>query len=286
MEIRFIPQVKQTIWKRKAALNFILGGAGAGFYLSHTLASMLIKEDSGVRLVVQPEWLAILLVSAGLLSVALEAGRPWRARYILSRLSSSWMSREALLAAVFMLLCILQWQRPHAALQVLCAACAVGFMAAQGFLLYASRAVPAWNLAVLPPLLVVSSFYAGCGLNLINHSVSGAVRTMLPLAALIAGIGDWGIWRIYLRSVEWVQIRDPDHFPSQERLSGSEENPVHLMPLGLTGLCLLAASFTEAPFLFSFLAAVAGVGIFLSSSLQKYRILSELGNQREIRIHC
>jgi DMSO reductase anchor subunit len=286
LEIRFIPQEKQTVWKRKAALNFILGGGGAGFYLSHTLTSMLIKEDFGVRLIVQPEWLSILLVSAGLVSVALEAGRPWRARYVLSRLSSSWMSREALLAAVFMLLCILQWQWPHSALQALCAACAAGLMAAQGFLLYASRAVPAWNSAVLPPLMMVSSFYAGCGLNLINHSVAGGVHTMLPLAALVAGIVDWGFWRIYRRSVGWFQTRDVDRFSPQKRLAGSETFLGHLLLLGLVGLCMLAAGFTEAVFLFSFLAAVAGVGIFLSSALCKYRILSEMGNQWEIGIHC
>lgn len=263
-----------------------MGGGGAGFYLSHTLTSTLIKEDSGARLIVQPEWLSILLVCAGLVSVALEAGRPWRARYVLSRLSSSWMSREALLAAVFMLLCTLQWLWPNAVLQALCAACAAGFMAAQGFLLCASRAVPAWNSAVLPPLMMVSSFYAGCGLNLINHSVAGGVHTMLPLAAFVAGIVDWCFWRIYWRSVGWVQTRDVGRFPPQKRLAGSEAIPVHLLPLGLIGLCVLAAGFTEVVFLSSFLAAAAGVGIFLSSALRKYRILSEMGNQRGIGIHC
>ena len=218
--------------------------------------------------------------------MALEAGRPWRARYVLSRLSSSWMSREALLAAVFMLLCILQWQWPHSALQALCAACAAGFMVAQGFLLYASRAVPAWNSAVLPLLMVVSSFYAGSGLNLINHSVAGGVHTMLPLAAFVAGIVDWCFWRIYRRSVGWFQTRDVDRFPPQKRLAGSETILGYLLPLGLIGLCMLAAGFTEAVFLYSFLAAAAGVGIFLSSALCKYRILSEMGNQRGIGIHC
>jgi DMSO reductase anchor subunit len=286
LEIRFIPSVRQTVWKRKAALNFILGGAGAGFYLIHTLASMLIKEDSALQRSIPPEWIAILLVSAGLASVALEAGRPWRARYVLSRLGSSWMSREALLAAAFMLSCIVQWQRPHAALPVLCAACAAGFIAAQGFLLQASRAVPAWNSAVLPPALAVSSVYAGCGLNLVYYSLSGAVHAILPYAALIAGMVDWGIWRIYWRSLGRIQGREADPFPSPKWYSGSETIRAHLLPLGLIGLCMLVVGFSRAMLLSSFLAAGAGVVIILSSTLQKFRIIAELGNQREIKIHC
>lgn len=279
--------MQQAVWEKKAALNFILGGAGAGFYLSCALTSMLTQSAHAARLILQPEWTAALLVCAGLASVALEAGRPWRARFVLSRLGSSWMSREALLAAVFILLCILPWQRPNAALQALCAVCAVGFMAAQGFILYASRAVPAWNSAVLPLFLMVSSLYAGCGLNLINHSLSGALQAVAPIVALITGIADWGIWRIYRKSVGWVRGWDGDLSASQKGWSGSRETVLyHLLPLGLIGLCALAAGPTKAPSLSAFLAVVAGLGILLSTSLRKYRIVTEMGYQREIGVHC
>ncbi len=286
LEIRFIPQMPQAVWEKKAALNFILGGAGAGFYLSHALTSMLTQSDPVAGLILQPEWTAVLLVCAGLASVALEAGRPWRARFILSRLGSSWMSREALLAAVFILLCLLLWQRPDAALQVLCAACAGGFMASQGFVLHASRAVPAWNSSVLPLFLAVSSFYAGCGLNLINHSLSGAMQAAAPIAALIAGVADWGIGRIYCQSVGWVQAAEEDLSAFRKRRSKLREAvSIHLLPFGLIAVCALTAGLTGAPSLYAFLAAVAGAGILLSTSLRKYRIVTEMGYQREIGIH-
>lgn len=267
-------------------MNFILGGAGAGFYLSHALTSVLTRSDSAARLILQPEWTAVLLVCAGLASVALEAGRPWRARFVLSRLGSSWMSREALLAAVFILLCILPWQRPNAVWQTLCAACAAGFMVSQGFILHASRAVPAWNSSVLPIFLTVSSFYAGCGLNLINHSISGALQAAVPLAALITAAADWGIGRIYCQSAGWAQSSDEDSSAFQERRSKSRKAVfIHLLPFGLIGLCALTAGLTGAPALYAFLSAAAGVGILMSTSLRKYRIVTEMGSQREIGIH-
>jgi DMSO reductase anchor subunit len=283
LEIEFIPQLKQTVWKRKAALNFILGGAGAGAYLSHALISLLITEEFGGRLIVATEWLSVLLMGAGLVSVALEAGKPWRAAYVLNRLHSSWMSREALMAAVFMFLCILQSQWPHAVFKSLCAASAAGFMAAQGFILHASRAIPAWNSTALPPLLIVSSLYAGCGLNLINHSVSGAVPDMLLLATLLAGIADGAFWHFYWGSVRPIQPAPAGGRASQKWRSGRELMFGHLLPLGLVGLSLPASGSSEAGILPMFLAAIAGLGVFLSSSLRKWRILG-IGRHRAIGI--
>lgn len=247
---------------------------------------MLNQAGPDVGLIFQPEWLSILIVSAGLVSVALEAGRPWRARFILSQISSSWMSREALLAAVFMLLCILQWLWPNAALQALCAACAAGFMVAQGFLLYASRGIPAWNSPVLPLFMVVSSFYAGCGLNMVDHLAAGVVSPNVFLAALITGIGHWSIWHTYRRSLGWDQVRVAGRFAARKPESLNETVLMHLLPLGLIGLCVLMANFTVAEFLSSVLTVAAGVGMFLSGSFWKYRILSKMGIQREIGIYC
>lgn len=248
------------------------------------MSSILVKEDSRSQLIVPTEWLSVLLVGTGLLSVAFEAGRPWRARFVFSRLCSSWMSREALLAVGFILLCILQSQLPHAAFMAACGVFAAGFMVAQGLILYASRAVPAWNMTVVPPLIVVSGFYGGCGLNLINYCISGTIPPVAPVVALIVGIGDWMLWRIYRMSAGLPALQVKDQFPF---LTNHLEGRVacrRLWPFVLIGLYMLTSIFTEALFLSLLIAAGAGVAMLIVSSVEKSRIILEIGEQRGICI--
>ena len=87
---------QQAHWDWRAAGNFICGGAGAGLVIFTVL--------SGLQGLAAP--LAILaglgLVGLGLLCVWLEIGRPLRALHVYFNPRTSWMSREAFVAALLL----------------------------------------------------------------------------------------------------------------------------------------------------------------------------------------
>ncbi len=88
---RVVPR-QQKEWDIKGALNFIFGGAGAGLLVASPFAAALLADPRPFLA------LGLVLVAAGLFSVWLKIGRPWRALHVVRRPSTSWMTREALIA--------------------------------------------------------------------------------------------------------------------------------------------------------------------------------------------
>ena len=147
---------QQKSWDARAAANFIGGGAGCGLLIFAALAG----AQGGLRslLIV----LALALVSAGLLSVWAEIGRPWRALNVLLQPRRSWMSREALLAPL-LLGCgaaALAW----AALLPPAVLLAAAFLVCQAFILQAAKGIPAWREPLTVPLLLATGLAEGAGL--------------------------------------------------------------------------------------------------------------------------
>ena len=81
----------QRHWDARAALNFMLGGSGAGLMV----ASMAIDPVSP-----WPLALALGLVGAGLTAVWLEIGRKTRALHVFFNPFTSWMTRESFAAMI------------------------------------------------------------------------------------------------------------------------------------------------------------------------------------------
>ena len=95
----------QTFWDMRAAMNFILGGFGAGLviiaYVMHMFASL--DEATMLHMFLG----AGIIIAIGLFFVWLKIGRKLRALYVIFRPQTSWMSREvyavtALFAAGFL----------------------------------------------------------------------------------------------------------------------------------------------------------------------------------------
>src|SRR3990172_13029872 len=100
MDTELLPPLKQTLWGRLAVVNFFLGGAGAGAYLvAVSLTGFSATPLARVALTLGP-----LLVLAGFLAVAVEAGRPLRGAQVLRMAEPSWMSREAWAGGAFIAL--------------------------------------------------------------------------------------------------------------------------------------------------------------------------------------
>lgn len=153
-------------WKSPAAANFYFGGTSSALFLLYWLDSLGLADGQQVG----GTFVGILcaaLVFAGFLPVAFEAGRPARARYLLSSLSTAWMSREVLLGSAFALLCVLYGAYGFAFLGRLAALCAVFFALSQAMIVYRSMSVPAWNTWLAPAFILSLNSCAGYGAALV-----------------------------------------------------------------------------------------------------------------------
>ncbi len=147
----------QRNWDWRASGNFIGGGVGTGLVFWSTLFSPLGFDSLPLML------LGLALVGIGLFCVWLEIGRPWRALNVFKHMSTSWMSREALVApllfsvgaATWLFEPLLVW--PTALLALL-------FLYSQARILLADKGIPAWRHPRCALLVISTGLTEGCGL--------------------------------------------------------------------------------------------------------------------------
>lgn len=152
--------MRQTIWGPLAVVNFTLGGMGAGAYVLAAALSgfSLIPPLTHVRLV------GPLVVVAGFLAVAVEAGRPLRGLNVLLMVHRSWMSRELWAGLAFVLLASEDLLWPALSLRLVASLAALLFILSQGCILFRARGVAAWNVRPMPVLFLTSGLLTGAGL--------------------------------------------------------------------------------------------------------------------------
>ena len=154
---RIVPR-QQREWDIKGALNFILGGAGSGLLVASPFAAMLGADPRPFVA------LGMALVAGGLFSVWLKIGRPWRAFHVVRRPSTSWMTREALIAP-FLFGAGALGVLTGAPLFVLIAALMGALYAyAQGRILKANIGISAWRRWSCVALIVVTAVVEGVGI--------------------------------------------------------------------------------------------------------------------------
>jgi phenylacetyl-CoA:acceptor oxidoreductase subunit 1 len=214
------PPQRQHTWHGLAVANFYAGPTGAGLYLLATLAGWLQGPSAPLIDLAQPlaslaglrpwdfnpqQWAGLLgpaLVAVGLLSVAAEAGRPFRGFNVFRNLGRSWMSRESAFAMVFMALAVLDtlfWQ--NRAVQALAAVAGMGVALAQGLILSRAKGVPAWNVPLMPLYFITSALAFGAGALLVLVGLHGdALREPGAWAALgvVLALADLMVWQRYL----------------------------------------------------------------------------------------
>jgi DMSO reductase anchor subunit len=208
MNVELIPALRQPWWGLPAVANFVLGGLGAGFYVWAALAGWL-EGAPGLALAA---WLSPLLVLAGFVAVATEAGRPLRGARVIARLRSSWMSREMGLGGAFTLLALAEFLIPSAILRALAVLAALAFVLSQGLIVRRARAVTAWDTALVPVMFVTSALVSGAGLLLMTESVKGRAPGAWLGAVLVALVTALVVWVAYLaweRSEEFERATRP-----------------------------------------------------------------------------
>lgn len=246
---------QQRNWDWRAAGNFIGGGIGTGLITAAALASLKGFDTLPLML------LGLALVGGGLFCVWLEIGRPWRALNVFKHLSTSWMSREALVApllfttgaAAWLFEPLLLW--PTAIL-------ALSFLYSQSRILRADKGIPAWRHPRCAQLLIATGLTEGTGLLVLAlpFVADAAVESWLLLLALL-GVRHW-LWQRY-RS-ELAAANAP--LASQRQLA-TLDHPLLWFGTLIPGVLLLCALLVPP------LAMVAGALALASGANLKYTLI-------------
>lgn len=178
----------QRGWTSLTAIDFFLGGTGAGAFV----LSMYLDLVAGMVV----GWLAVAL---GALALLADLGRPERFWRAASQPGHSWMSRGTIFAILFLLFGLLrlapQWLAGlpwgpatglGQALAVVTTLAALGVMMYTGFLLSHSPAIPFWNATLLPLLFALYAFTCGMGVLLVLLPALGERALDLRLVEVLA----------------------------------------------------------------------------------------------------
>lgn len=196
--VELVPPRRQKVWHKPAVFNFILGGTGTAVYLLGLVLQWLTLPVGDWYKLAGPA-----LVGLGLLGLTVEAGRPLRSIHIFRGWRHSWMSREAIAAALFLPLALVEWLWPNHYLAAFAGAAALAFLISQGFIVYRSRGVTAWNQPVVPWIMVAASLVSGVGLWLFAGAwIFSPDIDLLVVLGLILVLAQAGLWLVYLRGSE------------------------------------------------------------------------------------
>lgn len=268
-----LPPVRQTLWGWPAVVNFAAGGLGAGLYVMAALGASF-GTSAALRVAA---WLGPLLVLAGFVAVATEAGRPLRGARVLARVRTSWMSRELWLGGAFAICAAGTLAADGLGLRVLAAATAMALALAQGQILRHARGVAAWAVAPLPVAFVTSALVSGAGLLLVLEAWTARPSDRLlgtVLVILIVHVSVWSVFLNWSREPAFVQgVRPLCDGSGLESLVGS-----YLLPSLVVALAIAIPSLGRP------LAAAGGLLIVAGQVVTKAALIRKAGQLRPITL--
>ncbi|MEQ1807111.1 MAG: DmsC/YnfH family molybdoenzyme membrane anchor subunit [Burkholderiaceae bacterium] len=265
---------QQTQWDWRAAGNFVCGGAGGGL--------IVLGVASGAEGLARVTLLlaGLALVGAGLLCVWLEIGRPLRALHVFFNPRTSWMTREAFVAALLMPVALasafglveFRW---------LAALLALAFVYCQARIVQGAKGIPAWREPLVVPLLVLTGLAEGAGLLLLVQPARAASQLMLLgfIGALVIGRGL--LWPAYQRRL--AATAAPRALAALDAAGSWLQHTGSIVPLLLIAL---ATSGYAGGALRDVLLALAGVLIAATGAWLKFTLITRAGfNQGFALVH-
>ena len=264
----------QTFWDIKAAMNFILGGMGAGLAFLTMIAHFMqvISETEMLQIFT----LAGIIMALGLFFVLLKIGRKKRFLYVLLRPQSSWMTRETYAVGLFYLALVLDLWWPQPWLHGLTGFSALVFLLCQARILYAAKGIPAWRAPLIPWLIVATGLLEGLGLFMLIHIFMNAYAPfakVLPVAGMLLVIMTGCLW-IGFRVTAKARGIPPLARQVINRISPAVVIPGYIIPL--VGFAMLGNS--EQPGLV--ISYVTAIGVVLGGTIWKYTIITGAGYQQ------
>ena len=267
-----IPATRQRMWGVAAVLNFALGGLGAGLYAAAALASRFHASPT----LSLAAWLGPALVIAGFAAVATEAGRPLRGVRVLTRVRTSWMSRELLLGDLFAAAALGEWAVPSREQRTAAVLAALVFVAAQGLIVRHARAVPAWDVPAMPAVFVVSALVSGAGFGLVAEAARGVrPHTGLLGGALAVIIVGSIVWQTY---VTWS--REPAFARPTVRLREGPGARLSVVGYLMPAVALVVALALPRPGL----AALAGLLMIAGQAWAKWLLIVTVATLRPVTV--
>ncbi|HEX4995479.1 MAG TPA: DmsC/YnfH family molybdoenzyme membrane anchor subunit [Methylomirabilota bacterium] len=273
--MEMMPARRQELWGWPAVVNFALGGLGAGWYVVAVLEAGFERSPG----VTAASWAASALVLAGFAAVAAEAGRPLRGPRVLTRLRTSWMSRELLAGIAFVLLVAADLAFPLRLYRAPAVVAAVLLALAQGFIVRRARGVTAWDVPLMPLLFLLSALVSGAGAYLLAEVAAG--RPPLPAlvgAVLALVVVAFVAWARYLAWTSEDTYRRAVAPLREGRAALLIDGAGYGLPL-LLGLLALAAPAVAGP-----LTGLAGTLLIAGQAYAKARLIRAAGRLRPITL--
>jgi phenylacetyl-CoA:acceptor oxidoreductase 26-kDa subunit len=184
----------QKHWDARAALNFMLGGMGAGLMIATIFA-----HAAGAAPIV----LSLALVATGLGAVWLEIGKKLRALNVFINPFTSWMTRESFVALLLFSFGAAALVRPQPFLP-LAALAALAFVYCQGRILHASKGIPAWRAPQIVLLVVSTGLAEGAGLALL-FATGPLLLAWFALALVLRAVA----WTRYAKAAPSAALNAP-----------------------------------------------------------------------------
>jgi phenylacetyl-CoA:acceptor oxidoreductase subunit 2 len=231
----------QTMWDARAAINFMLGGTGAGLLAS----SVLLPQKADYAIV-----LSLILIAAGLGAVWLEIGRKLRAIHVFFNPLTSWMTREAFVAVLVFLLGVSAIYFQEKILVYGAALAALAFLYCQARILFGAKGIPTWRAREVVPLIVSTGLAEGLGLALL---FSSQIHVLILFSLAVAA-----------RVLAWIRYRSAVKSPA---LQSAGTVLVRLGTLAALVIALLA-------YFIPLLAPLAGLAALAAGWNFKFRLVT------------
>ena len=265
---------QQTQWDWRAAGNFVCGGGGAGLIVLGVVAGA--QGLARVTLLLA----GLALIGAGLLCVWLEIGRPLRALHVFFNPRTSWMTREAFVAALLIpvglatVLGLVEFRG-------LAALLALAFVYCQARIVQGAKGIPAWREPLVVPLLVLTGIAEGAGLLLLMQPGYAA---HLPLLLGLVGVLVLAralLWPVYRRRL--AASAAPRALAALDAAGNWLQHTGSIVPLLLIAL---ATSGYAGGMLCTVLLGLAGLLIAASGAWLKFTLITRAGlNQGFALVH-
>ncbi len=255
----------QSHWDWHVALNFLTGGSGSGLLVVAALGAL-----AGYPLTV-PTWVGLLLVAVGLAQVSLHLGRPLRALSVLRNPRTSWMAREAYVAAPLLAGAGLAALLHSTLLGAVTGLLAATFLYCQARILKEARGIPAWREPRLLPLILATGLAEGTALYLLIVLAVGPAGAQFSSAVLLLGalVLRYATWRGYRSALRGQAPRAA--LRVLERAEAPFAGAGHVAPLLLLAVAAGVPS-AQAP-----LAALAALAALLAGWGLKFAIVTRAG---------
>jgi phenylacetyl-CoA:acceptor oxidoreductase subunit 2 len=146
-----------------------------------------------------PAWpvglFALALIAIGFASLMFKIGRPLRFIYVLLQPQRSWMTREALVVAVFFPTALGAIWFDNALLIMVAAVFGLAFLFCQAMILKAAKGVPIWRAHNIVPFMLSTGMAEGGGLFLCAAALLRLPESsVFPAAAFVAMLAAARAW--------------------------------------------------------------------------------------------